>query len=451
MVALNPGPHRSLYGGVAAVSTALPIVVGQAVGQGAVGLVASMGALAALYGDHGTARQELAVVSTAAVGVTAGLAVGVATSGHPVLAVVVTALWAVVVTVVGRVLGARQPGILMFVLVCAVGTTLPAAKAGSWILGVAVVSLFATLLTGIAVAIRTVIKHGPVAAPPPTMTAALPNGPWLGVRDLPRELRLLPHSAVPLMAFRVGIAVLVAGGLSLAFQLPMPAWAMTVAAAILTQGTFALSADRRALLTGVGTAVGCLLAGALVLIHPRGVWLALILAVLTYVIELAVVRNFALAMVFITPLAVLLVDAAGPFPNPLTLVWTRLLETLIACVAAVAVGQLVSRGWAVRQRVNAVSAVLVAATDAVATSASPTAAAVLQWARWNLLLVNERTAGERPGIREAVAPLDGVVEDTLQVAAQVLGEAPSGESSEVEAALRRIAGTLDGRSGGTAS
>jgi uncharacterized membrane protein YccC len=280
------------------------------------------------------------------------------------------------------------------------------------------------------------------------MTAALPNGPWLGVGGLRRELRLLPHSPVPLMALRVGVAVLVAGALSLAFELPMPAWAMTVVAAILTQGSFALSADRRALLTGVGTAVGCLLAGALVVFHPRGVVLALVLAVLTYVIELAVVRNFALAMVFITPLAVLLVDAAGPFPNPLTLVWTRLLETLIACVAAVAVGQLVSRGWAVRQRVNAVSAVLVAANDAVE-DATAGPAAVLQRARWHLLLVNERTAGERAGIREAVAPLDGVVAETLQIAAQVLGEVPAGGSSgegDVPAALRRIAATLDGRS-----
>ncbi|MEV6286678.1 hypothetical protein [Kribbella sp. NPDC051770] len=163
LLQLNPGPRRSLYAGVAAV----PIVVGQAAGRPGVGLVASIGALAALYGGFGTAKQELAVVSTAAVGLTASIAAGVAASGHPLAAVFVTTVWAVLTTVVCRVLGARQPGLLMFVLVCAVGTTLPSALAGSWILGVAAAGLFATVLMGITVAVRDAVEHGSVPAPPP--------------------------------------------------------------------------------------------------------------------------------------------------------------------------------------------------------------------------------------------------------------------------------------------
>ncbi|MEV6286679.1 FUSC family protein [Kribbella sp. NPDC051770] len=194
----------------------------------------------------------------------------------------------------------------------------------------------------------------------------------------------------------------------------MSAWAMTVAAAILSQGSFAHSVNLRALHTGVGTALGCLVAGALVLLDPHGVWLALVLAALTLVIELVVVRNFALAMVFITPLAVLLVHASGRLPNPLTLVWTRLVETLIACVAAVAVGQIVSRRWAVRQRLNAVTAALTAAADAVE-QCTPEAVGVLQRTRWNLVLVSERTAGERADVRAAVAPLDQAAADLASV------------------------------------
>ena len=53
----------------------------------------------------------------------------------------------------------------------------------------------------------------------------------------------------------------------------------------------------------MGTWVGLLLAGFILALHPRGLWLAATLMVLQLVIELCVVRNYALAVVFITAAA----------------------------------------------------------------------------------------------------------------------------------------------------
>jgi uncharacterized membrane protein YccC len=53
----------------------------------------------------------------------------------------------------------------------------------------------------------------------------------------------------------------------------------------------------------VGTWVGLTIAGGILWLHPQGLWPALILAVLQFVIEMLVVRNYGLASVFITAAA----------------------------------------------------------------------------------------------------------------------------------------------------
>jgi len=66
---------------------------------------------------------------------------------------------------------------------------------------------------------------------------------------------------------------------------------------------------RRSIERWLGTWVGLLLAGAILLLTPSGPWLALTVMAVQVVIELVVVRNYALAAIFITAIA--LTIAAG--------------------------------------------------------------------------------------------------------------------------------------------
>jgi len=56
---------------------------------------------------------------------------------------------------------------------------------------------------------------------------------------------------------------------------------------------------QRVLGTVVGVAVLALLAG----MDPSGLWLVAIVALLQFAIEVVITRNYALALIFITPLA----------------------------------------------------------------------------------------------------------------------------------------------------
>jgi hypothetical protein len=54
------------------------------------------------------------------------------------------------------------------------------------------------------------------------------------------------------------------------------------------------------------------LAGALLALHPQGLWLVATIALLQFTVELVVLRNYAIAVVFITPLALTMSSGGQP-------------------------------------------------------------------------------------------------------------------------------------------
>ncbi|MEV4145862.1 FUSC family protein [Amycolatopsis sp. NPDC049691] len=155
--------------------------------------------------------------------------------------------------------------------------------------------------------------------------------PSVGYR-LRRSASLRSHATVT--ALRVGGTCVLAGTLSASLGLARPHWAILSALVVLQQGTDRLHANVRGLQRFAGTAVGLALFAALSLLAPTGIALVAAVAVLQFCIELFVPRNYAVAVVFITPVALLAGGAAasgaiGP------VVRDRLVETLIGVVLAV--------------------------------------------------------------------------------------------------------------------
>ncbi|MFC7925953.1 FUSC family protein [Microbacterium laevaniformans] len=86
----------------------------------------------------------------------------------------------------------------------------------------------------------------------------------------------------------------------------------------------------------VGTVVGGVLYLALAF-APLPVWaLGLLLGVLQFAIEMVVVRHYALALVFITPLVLLLIGAATGTAETLPLALERILDTLVGAAVGTA-------------------------------------------------------------------------------------------------------------------
>lgn len=152
-------------------------------------------------------------------------------------------------------------------------------------------------------------------------------------------------SEMLLVGLRVGIAGLVAGGLALLVPVAHPYWAVTFAILILHQGGARAAQTVRGIQRLLGTAVGLGLYALVLLWSPQGVWVAVLMFCLQFAIELLVVRNYALAVMFITPLALTIASASAPV-QPVSVVLERALDSLVAISIALVVLWLVGRGTA---------------------------------------------------------------------------------------------------------
>jgi uncharacterized membrane protein YccC len=204
----------------------------------------------------------------------------------------------------------------MPVLVCVTATQIPltAAPLATRVALVALGAAIAWLVVMAGVAFRGGAP-GPAAAP-----AAPP--PWRQVR------RAAVRGAVG-----TGGAALIA----LTLGLPRPDWAAVACAAVLVHDATRTTV-RRAGHRAVGTAAGIGVAGVVLAIVPGVLPLVVLVVALQFLVELFVARNYALAVVFITPLALLQgALATGQLDGPVIgLLAGRLVETAIGCALAVA-------------------------------------------------------------------------------------------------------------------
>lgn len=146
------------------------------------------------------------------------------------------------------------------------------------------------------------------------------------------------HSATPRRvsrhAVRLAIGVLLAGALALASGLGHPYWAIVAVVAALA-GADLSSRSARAWHRVLGTLAGLIPAAILLSLPLSAVGTVLVVVVLQVLTELVVGRNYALALIFITPMALLMGQLAAERPiGPLLL--DRGAETALGGAVALA-------------------------------------------------------------------------------------------------------------------
>ncbi|AUG81373.1 hypothetical protein CFP65_6730 [Kitasatospora sp. MMS16-BH015] len=151
-----------------------------------------------------------------------------------------------------------------------------------------------------------------VSAGPVTVRAPLPPAGAVGRRTaelLGGHTRRLGVFAVPALRMTLGTGV--AGALALALGLGHGYWAAIAAAAVLHSVNVRTTAQR-ALQRTLGTLAGLGIAVAVLATGPGPVALVLVIVLLEFLLEYFVVRNYALGVVFVTPLALLMSELATP-------------------------------------------------------------------------------------------------------------------------------------------
>jgi uncharacterized membrane protein YccC len=110
-------------------------------------------------------------------------------------------------------------------------------------------------------------------------------------------------------SLRVGLAAAIAASVGAALDLERAYWIVAAAVLIVHQGWDWNRSVQRGLERIIGTLLGLALAGAVLWLAPQGLWLALMLAALQFFICMLVVGNYALAVIFITALAITMAPA----------------------------------------------------------------------------------------------------------------------------------------------
>lgn len=318
LTTIHPSDRQWHLPFAAALATGLPLLVGAWFDRLDYGLISSLGGLVFLYTPDSPLHHRMVSLMACAFAMTACYALGVMSHFVPALMMPALIFIAVLVTMLCRFYAIGPPGSLFFVMAAAIGAYSPTPLmqvplvVGLIFMGALLACLIAFVYSLYALRVR-----------PPKPAAPLPSPTF----------DFVVFDSVVIGAF-VGISLLLAQML----QLERPYWVPVSCLAVI-QGASLRAVWNRQLHRILGTAIGLLVAWSLLLL-PLDNWsISLTMMALAFVIETAVVRHYGFATIFITPLTILLAEAATlGSSSPAALIEARFFDTVLGCVVGLAGG-----------------------------------------------------------------------------------------------------------------
>ncbi len=150
------------------------------------------------------------------------------------------------------------------------------------------------------------------------------------------------------IGLRVAVASAVSGFVGWMTNIEHSYWITAAAVLMLYQGLDRATMLQRAVQRVGGTLIGTALAGAVLYLHPEGLWFAATIAMLQFIIEMLVLRNYGLAVVFITAIALTIASGGHPVADISHQVWIRALDTILGCAIGIVVFVLLAKRGATR-------------------------------------------------------------------------------------------------------
>lgn len=308
----------------AALGIAVPIAVMTLLGQAPLGYVAASGAFTVLYAGSAAVVDRARILPAVGLSLLISAALGILVAGNAL----VVSVGVVVVATASAALafGFRlgPPGPLFFVLVYGLSAHVVSAGAIDPL-------VYLSALAG-----GCVFSY--LVALTPLVLGRIRRIPARPLRELFPGPALTSDSR--LLLLRVVIVSIIGVLLGLVVDPERTYWIVGSAVAVIGVAAARRAAFQRGLHRMLGTIVGAGVYILLALLHPAGIWLALLLGALQFAIELVVVRHYALALVFITPLVLLLTGAATGSIGSLDVTGERIIDTLVGAVLGAVSGVL---------------------------------------------------------------------------------------------------------------
>ncbi|MDR2187237.1 MAG: FUSC family protein [Azonexus sp.] len=318
LTTVNRSDRRWTMPFCAALASGLPLLVGAWFGQIGFGLISSIGGLVFLYLPETPLSHRMVSLLASAFAMCACFALGLMSQFLPGLHVLVLTFIAVLVSMLCRFYLIGPPGSLFFVLAAAIGVYTPAEvldvplRVGLFTMGCLLACLIAF---------------------------------FYSLEDLrrrpPKPIQPLPPASFDFVIFDsivIGAAVGVSLALAQFFALERPYWVPVSCLAVI-QSLSLRAVWSKQLQRILGTALGVVVAGALLRL-PLDAWsIAAMVMLLAFIVETIIVRHYGLAMIFTTPLTIFLADASylGQTPSA-GLLEARLLDTVLGSLVGLVGG-----------------------------------------------------------------------------------------------------------------
>ncbi|MBB6611591.1 FUSC family protein [Pontibacter sp. Tf4] len=297
----------------------IPVLGGYFTGHMQDGKLASMSALVILYIQSQQLSRRMIVLMSCSFGILVSFALGLVFGFNLYVASLVLGLYACVVHLTLYYLKmVRPPGNFFFIMIAAVAISLPHEIAlVPHRLGLAVIGTIISCLLGL---VYSLITLRPLVTDNEVVTVTKN-----------RYVNLVESLTY---GFFVGFSLLVAYLL----ELENPYWVPTSCAAVM-QGASATHIWQRSAQRVLGTFIGLIVTWGVLLLHPSLLTIAISIIVLQTVVEILVVRNYGIAVIFITVLTIFLAESGTSLTtDPTALITTRFFDILIGSVIGAAGG-----------------------------------------------------------------------------------------------------------------
>jgi Fusaric acid resistance protein-like len=305
---------------LAGLCVGIPVIAGYYTGNVQDGKLASMAGLVILYIQSENIARRMIVLMACSFGIMVSFAVGIVFGFNPLIASLILGLYAFTVHLALYYLKmVRPPGNFFFILIASVAISMPHDLATvPHKIGLVGIGTMVSCILGLAYSLVT-LKRSRSTNEVVTVT----KNPYVNFME---SLTF---------GFFIGLSLLIAYLL----KLESPYWVPTSCAAVM-QGYSVHHIWQRSVQRIVGTFIGLILTWMILLLNPSLLTICVSIILLQTIVEFLVVRNYGIAVIFITVLTILLAESGTALTvNPNTLIYARFFDILTGSMVG-AVG-----GW----------------------------------------------------------------------------------------------------------
>lgn len=304
----------------AAIAISCPVMLGAYLGAFPMGLLASLGAMVILNLPYtGSLLFRMTTVLACSFGIVASFAIGLVAHSLPVLTIPLMFFVTFWITLFSRYYKLPPPAGLFIIMASAIALFMPATLVQIPQL-IGVVALGA-LFAGMVACFYSLLL--------------MVNQPVLPVPSPVPVREILGDTLI------VSVVIALSLFAALLLHMPKPYW-VPMSCYVVMQGMNFQSIWDKQVHRIVGTVMGMLLAWLLLSLQLSAMGVAVCMFGMMFCIETLVVRHYAAAVIFITPLTIFLAEYSAAQPSPINaMIAARFWDTLLGCMIGVLGGMVI--------------------------------------------------------------------------------------------------------------